>query len=72
MSNSKKQNPDPDPILSLTSEAAASLEDLQKDVDASYEYLRTLDELGYDTTRQRMQLDAAVKLRDAALKLFKK
>jgi len=61
-----------DPILTLTKEAAESLEALDSDVKASYEYLKTLEELGYDTSRQRMQLDGAVKLRDAALKLFKK
>ena len=61
-----------DPILTLTKEAAESLEKLEGDLQASYEYLNTLDELGFDSSRQRQQLDAAIKLRDAALKLFKK
>jgi len=63
---------DRDPILSLTEEAAEALRKMDGDLEASHEYINGLEELGFDVSRQRAQLDQAVKLRDLALKLFKK
>jgi hypothetical protein len=72
MSNGKKPQQSLDPLATLTNEAAAEMEKLSGDLDASYEYLDTLEDLGLDVSRQRVQLDTARKIRDAALKLFKK
>lgn len=62
----------PDPMVTLTEDAKQTLENLSGDLEASYEYLKTMEDLGLDVSRQRAQLDMAVKLKDAALKLFVK
>jgi hypothetical protein len=68
----KQQDPNPDPLITLTDDAREMLEKLDGDIEGTRKYLDTLDELGIDSSRLRANFEASVKIRDAALNLFKK